>query len=75
MTPRDQNMQDMFILWSEPPHSQPRLQEPRETYSDHYCLSMQNTSSQSCDMTSLFALADKIQFEFAVLESVAGRRN
>jgi hypothetical protein len=34
---------------------------------DHYCLSMQNTV--------FFALADKIQAESAVSDSIAGRRS
>jgi hypothetical protein len=37
------------------------LQELREKYSDRYCLSMQTTGSQSCDIDWLFfALTDKM---------------
>jgi hypothetical protein len=44
-----------------------RDQELREKYSDRYCLSMQTSSSQSCDINcSFFALTDKIQAEFAM---------
>jgi hypothetical protein len=55
----------------------PSLQELREKYSDRYNLSMQNTNSQPCDINWLvfWALADKIQAEFAVFELIAGLRN